>query len=118
MNCNQFKNKYDQFTKVPLSKEIWESDEYGTWFDHMEDCTSCSDWHLKQTVINRGHKVSDFPCVHIAYRVTQTCEDHPNPWDCPDIMIVKKDKGYGLPVRDGGSSYIKIEFCPWCGTKI
>jgi hypothetical protein len=25
---------------------------------------------------------------------------------------------YGIPVPDGGSSYITLEFCPWCGTKL
>jgi len=24
---------------------------------------------------------------------------------------------YGIPIHDGGSSKIHINFCPWCGTK-
>jgi hypothetical protein len=34
------------------------------------------------------------------------------------MLIKTKDGNFGIPVRDGGSSYIKIDFCPWCGTKI
>ncbi len=25
---------------------------------------------------------------------------------------------YGLPIRDGGSSSIGINYCPWCGTHL
>lgn len=32
---------------------------------------------------------------------------------CPSV------REYGIPVRDGkSSSYIVIEFCPWCGKKL
>jgi len=109
---------HPQFSQLPLSKEVWGSDEYSEWCEHMNECTNCGDWNLEQTIIKRGHKVSDYPCVHIAYHVTTTCEDHPNPWECPDILLVKKNNDYGLPIRDGGTSYVKIQFCPWCGVKI
>lgn len=29
-----------------------------------------------------------------------------------------KFREYGIPVHDGGSSYITIDFCPWCGTSL
>jgi len=35
--------------------------------------------------------------------------------DCPDVAIVKTKDGYGLPIRDGGSSFYEISFCPFCG---
>jgi hypothetical protein len=49
-----------------------------------------------------------------------SCPDHDNPMDCPDAVVVKMRNGdFGLPVRDGensnASSYIVINFCPWCG---
>ena len=25
---------------------------------------------------------------------------------------------YGLIIHDGGSSYIDIKYCPWCGSKL
>jgi hypothetical protein len=41
-------------------------------------------------------------------------------YDCPDNLItyVSKMDEYGIVIHDGGSSYIKIEFCPWCGAKL
>jgi len=34
------------------------------------------------------------------------------------ILYISKFNEYGIPVLDGGSSYITLEFCPWCGTKL
>ena len=74
----------------------------------------------RQRIIERGHDPALFPCVHIAEQVTRTCEQHPDPHDCPDILIVyfSKYDEYGIPIRDGGSSIVTIHFCPWCGTKL
>ncbi len=32
------------------------------------------------------------------------------------IRYVPKFREYGIPVLDGGSSFIFIRYCPWCGT--
>jgi hypothetical protein len=34
------------------------------------------------------------------------------------IRYDAKFREYGIPVLDGGSSMIKIMFCPWCGQKL
>jgi hypothetical protein len=34
------------------------------------------------------------------------------------IRYDAKFREYGIPVLDGGSSTIKIMFCPWCGQKL
>lgn len=34
------------------------------------------------------------------------------------IVYVAKLREYGLPVLDGGSSYILITHCPWCGSQL
>ena len=38
----------------------------------------------------------------------------------PDAIIRfnKNTKDYGIPIHDGGNSFIKIEYCPWCGTNL
>ena len=118
MNCEEYRKKYPEFTKWPLASEICESDEFEPWQNHGLYCESCIHWDLQQRVIQRGYKISDFPCVHIAYRSTMTCEDHQDPWECPDMTIVKIEDNYGIPVRDGGASYIKIDHCPWCGIQL
>lgn len=34
------------------------------------------------------------------------------------LVYNPKFREYGLSVLDGGTSYILITFCPWCGTKL
>lgn len=46
------------------------------------------------------------------------CEFHNNPHDCPDYIIAQFGDVIGIPIRDGGSSFIGIKFCPWCGEKL
>ena len=118
MNCDEYRAKYSEFTNHPLEREVWETDEYESWQEHESECESCELWDTEQQVTKRGYNPSDFPCIHMAYHSTMTCEDHKDPWECPDMTIVKTKSGYGIPVRDGGSSYIQISHCPWCGTQL
>jgi hypothetical protein len=47
------------------------------------------------------------------------CDEHPDPYECADNVVVQTESGYfGLPVHDGGSSHVVIQFCPWCGTRL
>lgn len=41
-------------------------------------------------------------------------------FDDPDILIFYTDvfDEYGIIIHDGGSSYLIINFCPWCGKKL
>ncbi len=118
MNCDDFRNRYAAFTSFPLARELSDSDEYEFWHTHGVECGLCQTWNLKQEIIKRGHNMSDYPCTHIAYYSTMKCSVHQGVKECPDLTIVKVDKQYGMTVRDGGKSYIKIEYCPRCGIKL
>lgn len=60
-----------------------------------------------------------FCCAEMRDQVEASCPDHPDPWDRADAVIVRLEDGsYGLPVHDGGSSWIAIGFCPWCGSRL
>jgi len=56
----------------------------------------------------------------MAENVERTCAQHVDRADCPDCLIEywPKQQSYGILVHDGGSSMIKIQFCPWCGTEL
>ena len=34
------------------------------------------------------------------------------------LVYIPKFREYGLRVLDGGSSYILVVFCPWCGARL
>jgi len=48
------------------------------------------------------------------------CADHPSLRDCPDALLGRfgNERKYGLFVHDGGSSFVEIAHCPWCGTRL
>jgi hypothetical protein len=72
---------------------------------------------MARKVNEAGSDPSLFPCVHIAYYAVGVCKEHNDPYECPDL-IIDADAGrnkFGIPVRDGGRSWVPIRFCPWCG---
>lgn len=63
--------------------------------------------------------MTEFCCVMMKDRTTVSCDQHVSAFDCPDTVIVRTSSGgFGIVIHDGGSSYYKIAFCPWCGTKL
>ena len=46
--------------------------------------------------------------------------DHPDPSDCPDGLIAAPENGaeFGIRIHDGGSSFVSIRYCPWCGAQL
>ncbi|WP_080516697.1 DUF6980 family protein [Teredinibacter turnerae] len=118
MECLEFKKKHKKYSQFPLTRELSESEEYELFLNHLDSCGECYEWDLNISIEKRGFSSKNFPCVHIAYHVTAGLADNIDPWDDPDIVLVKTSHGYGIPIRDGGSSMIKVENCPWCGIKI
>jgi len=59
-------------------------------------------------------------CDMLEENVELNCNEHDSPFDCPDTLIYfnEKTKDYGIIIHDGGPSYIKIDYCPWCGSKL
>jgi hypothetical protein len=59
-------------------------------------------------------------CEAMGKALDHTCEQHADPWDCPDTALVYHEPfaEYGIPIRDGGMSYLRIDHCPWCGARL
>ena len=57
-------------------------------------------------------------CDFMRTQLSHECEQHPDPRDCPDVLVVYNPRfdEYGMPIRDGGTSSLSMRFCPWCGT--
>jgi hypothetical protein len=53
------------------------------------------------------------------HEVERTCEQHRDRFECPDCLVaIRADGSFGLIIHDGGSSSIRIWFCPWCGATL
>ena len=119
MDCRDFQVQSHVFSKLPLARDVWDSEEYEEWAEHLQSCDSCEEWLQKEKLRARGIDPSEYPCVHMAAHVTADCEEHPDPWDCPDRIIVQLGPGeYAIPIRDGGRSGIALKYCPWCATPL
>ncbi|MER8013661.1 DUF6980 family protein [Streptomyces griseoluteus] len=59
-------------------------------------------------------------CEAMARQVNLPCDEHADPFSCPDALIEfsAKFQEYGLIIHDGGTSSSAIAFCPWCGRRL
>jgi hypothetical protein len=59
-------------------------------------------------------------CDAMTREMSRHCDTHgDDQFACPDRVIHKTAAGgYGLIIHDGGSSFYRITFCPWCGTSL
>lgn len=120
MDCKTFKEKYDEYSYLPLPREVFDTPEWQAWKQHSFNCKECSDWSMAQELKKRNQELSDFLCVHIAYYTTKTCIEHPNYYDCSDIIIHynKHFDEYSIAPRGGRGDNIMISHCPWCGIEL
>lgn len=114
MNCKEFRRKHPRYA-LPKSRKISDSPDYGRWVEHLHACERCSDWHQGQAVLKRGFDPKRFPCVHMAYRVTESCDQHGA--KCPDILVRRIPK-FNEYFIGGSASGFTIRHCPWCGKKL
>lgn len=59
-------------------------------------------------------------CEQMTKQLNSKCSEHPDAFDCADNVIYYSPNfdEYGLIIHDGGSSYIAIKHCPWCGVSL
>ena len=77
------------------------------------DCTS--------TTIEKESRMDHKHCCQTMQdHVEHQCDQHADPFDCPDHLICYSPQfdEYGIIIHDGGSSYITVKFCPWCGARL
>ena len=65
----------------------------------------------------------DFCCSEMEEHATRQCDAeggvHADRLDCPDTVIHRYDHGdFGIPIHDGGHSFIVVHNCPWCGASL
>ena len=59
-------------------------------------------------------------CEVMAAQLRWSCDRHELPEECPDCLVwyYPRSSAFGLPVHDGGSSFMHIKYCPWCGADL
>ncbi|MBN9281953.1 MAG: hypothetical protein J0H37_06820 [Hyphomicrobium denitrificans] len=59
-------------------------------------------------------------CAAMVKALEFDCDQHIDPFECADSLIVYNEAmdEYGLIIHDGSASYVLIDHCPWCGTRL
>jgi len=63
---------------------------------------------------------ASYCCDDMRRQLNRRCPDHPERATCPDALVGRfgRARSIGLYVHDGGSSYVTIRYCPWCGAPL
>jgi hypothetical protein len=61
-----------------------------------------------------------FCCAGMRDALAFACDQHADPFECGDGIVVYNEvfDEFGLIVHDGGQSYVLIQHCPWCATRL
>ncbi len=59
-------------------------------------------------------------CEEMQREVERVCDLHTSRYERPESLIsfIRRFCEYGLIIHDGGTSSVRIRFCPWCGTQL
>lgn len=59
-------------------------------------------------------------CEAMRSQLNWSCTQHRFASECPDALVGQfgVERRYGLYIHDGGSSFLEIHFCPWCGARL
>lgn len=64
--------------------------------------------------------MTQYCCETMQAQLQQTCSTgiH-DKYECPDQVVHRwADGRTGIHIKDGGTSMLVMNFCPWCGTDI
>lgn len=118
MNLQQFKKLNKQYL-LPLSPNVWDTPEYEA-YQKLCRKKKYGNWLLKKAVKEAGINRKQYCCLDMAYHLIEYEKSKNSPVINYDSVIEhwQKTNEFGIPIHDGGSSFIKIDYCPWCGNKL
>ena len=120
MELERFKELHARFWGKELSREVAESAEHEAYVDAIHEDEACYNWATAEKLKAKGFDYQSYCCMMMADKVYESLdEDGEIKYDDVDVIINKWDDGlYGIPIHDGGTSMVVINYCPWCGTKL
>ena len=120
MELEKFKELHYKFFGKELPQEVLESEAYEAYIDAIHEDETCYNWATAEKLKGKGFDYESYCCMMMADKVYQSLDEAGEiKYGDSDVIINKWDEGlYGIPVHDGGTSMVVINYCPWCGTKL
>ncbi len=120
MKVKRFKQLLKIYTKLPLPREIWETEEHAQYVEALHNDKECSELYKKHYIKEAGLNYKKYCCIDMAYHLVEDAKPLKRDEINYDAVIryCKSHKQFGIPIHDGGASYVSIRYCPWCGSKL
>ena len=119
MELERFKSLHQKYNKEELHQSDTITQEYDEYMMALHNDKACLDWYLTSILIERKFDYTKHCCLQMSFQIS-TPNLMPDEEDDHDIIMKYHDvyDEYGIPIYDGGSSVIQINYCPWCGSKL
>jgi hypothetical protein len=123
MTAERFKQIFYILEEQPIFNDL-PQEELEKYFDIRESDTELREWLLNEKIKKSGLNVPVQCCVEMRYHLVEHFKSQSNLKDIKEInydeiiVLDKTRNSYGIPIHDGGTSYVKIRYCPWCGKKL
>lgn len=120
MNLTKYKKLYKIYSKLPLPREVCDTPEHEEYIEAFHNDKECQEWNLKRRIKNAGISYKKYCCIDMAFHLIEDKISKDKEQINYDSIITHtpKRKMFGIPIHDGGSSFIKINYCPWCSQKL
>ena len=120
MELEKFKELHARFFGKELPEEVTASEEYEAYVEAIHEDEACYNWATAEKLKAKVFDYESYCCLMLADKVYQSLdEDGEIKYDDPEVIINKWDEGlFGIPVHDGSTTMVVINYCPWCGTRL
>lgn len=120
MEFEQFRSLYKKFFEDSDALDVSNFDEYESFVDALYENKEYHDWFIKTKLEKEGFDYEKYCCFEMAGHIFDSLnEDGEIKHEDVDVIMNElSDGSYGIPIHDGGPSVVKINFCPWCGSKL
>ena len=120
MDLEKFQKLYKKYSKLPLDRKIWDSELYEEYIEAINTSKECSDYYLTMELIKNKYDYTKNCCLDMAMAISRGVNKRGKIiYDDVDVVMRQWEDGtIGIPVHDGGSSIIGINYCPFCGAKL
>ncbi|HBT09998.1 MULTISPECIES: DUF6980 family protein [Leeuwenhoekiella] len=120
MTFEEFKILHQKFTSDLNGNVKWNDPEYNKYIDEIHENIEFHEWTLKEKFRKNKFNTESICCLQMADKIFDSLDKKRNiKYGDVDVVINKWTDGtYGIPIHDGGTSIIEINFCPWCGQNL
>jgi hypothetical protein len=125
MTFDRFKDIFFSLEKQPLFNDSIPSAELDEYYELFHSSNEYADWAMQQRIEASGLDIPSQCCTDMQFQLIEYYLERKQLDVDPDYInydsVVVYNTGhrvYGIPIHDGGSSFITINFCPWCGQRI